>query len=115
MDPESKVQREPAFTQDDVPAGLYVCNDKGEFRKVKTEDLKNVHLKECVVCFDAEKKLVACVPCGHRCMCQDCYDKLRDRRCPVCRNPIQSTLKMWDRNAELPKVKCGNRYWIPLD
>lgn len=105
VDPEPPVQRQAVFQRENVPAGLYVCDDQGYFRHLP---------KACALCLQ-EKQLIACVPCGHRIMCQACYNKLTDRRCPVCRTPIQSTLMVWDRNAQLPEVKCGNRYCMPLN
>lgn len=30
----------------------------------------------------------ACLPCGHFCCCQICYDRLTKFECPICRSPI---------------------------
>jgi hypothetical protein len=51
----------------------------------------------CVVCFDAPKDH-AIVPCGHICVCEACAEKLTKTRkptCPVCREPIQQTMKVF--------------------
>jgi hypothetical protein len=51
----------------------------------------------CVVCFDAPKDH-AIVPCGHVCVCASCAEQLTKTRtptCPVCREPIQQTMKLF--------------------
>jgi hypothetical protein len=51
----------------------------------------------CVVCFDAPKDH-AIVPCGHQCVCARCAEQLTKTRtpmCPVCRGPIQQTMKVF--------------------
>jgi hypothetical protein len=45
----------------------------------------------CVVCLDAPK-LYAMVPCMHMCACEAC-GQLLGNRCPVCRGPIESTVR----------------------
>ena len=51
----------------------------------------------CVVCFDAPKEY-AIVPCGHQCVCARCAEQLTKTRtpmCPVCREPIRETVKVF--------------------
>jgi hypothetical protein len=51
----------------------------------------------CVVCFDAPKDHII-VPCGHQCVCEACAEQLTKTRtpmCPVCRGPIQQTMKVF--------------------
>jgi hypothetical protein len=51
----------------------------------------------CVVCFDAPKDHLI-VPCGHQCVCAGCAEQLTKTRtptCPVCREPIQQTVKVF--------------------
>jgi hypothetical protein len=51
----------------------------------------------CVVCFDAPKDH-AIVPCGHMCVCARCAEQLTKTRtptCPVCREPIIQTMKVF--------------------
>jgi hypothetical protein len=47
----------------------------------------------CVVCLDAPK-LYAKVPCMHMCACEACA-QLLGNRCPVCRGPIESTVRVF--------------------
>ena len=51
----------------------------------------------CVVCFDAPKDHII-VPCGHMCVCASCAEQLTKTRtptCPVCREPIRETVKVF--------------------
>jgi hypothetical protein len=51
----------------------------------------------CVVCFDAPKDHIM-VPCGHQCVCGACAElmtKARTPTCPVCREPIRETMKVF--------------------
>jgi hypothetical protein len=52
---------------------------------------------QCVVCMDAPKDHLI-VPCGHMCVCAGCAEQLTKTRtptCPVCREPIQQTVKVF--------------------
>jgi hypothetical protein len=52
---------------------------------------------QCVVCFDAPKDH-AIVPCGHVCVCARCAEQLTKTRtptCPVSREPIIQTMKLF--------------------
>ena len=69
--------------------------------------------KLCIVCEDLVRQVrysrtatqvspcavqVACVPCGHICVCQDCGNRLEAMliaECPICRVGIQSLLKVY--------------------
>ena len=44
---------------------------------------------ECCVCLDAEPKMVI-VPCGHRSLCQECSQKLTNKKCPLCRTQFSN-------------------------
>ena len=48
-------------------------------------------LGECLICLTEEKQL-ACMPCGHLCACVPCGYALRS--CPVCRQKIQSFMRI---------------------
>jgi len=39
---------------------------------------------ECTVCFDRPRTVVF-TGCHHLAICEDCYVKTLDRRCPICR------------------------------
>jgi baculoviral IAP repeat-containing protein 7/8 len=48
-------------------------------------------LGECLICLTEEKQL-ACMPCGHLCACVPCGYALRS--CPVCRQKIESFMRI---------------------
>ena len=52
---------------------------------------------QCVVCFDAPKDHLV-LPCKHLCVCEACAEQLTKTRtptCPVCREPIRETMKVF--------------------
>jgi hypothetical protein len=53
--------------------------------------LSKQSLGECLICLTEEKQL-ACMPCGHLCACVPCGYALRT--CPVCRQKIQSFMRI---------------------
>ena len=53
---------------------------------------------ECVICFDRPKNTTV-LPCRHFCLCSECADQLlrqqrQGRSCPICRNPVESLLRL---------------------
>ncbi|CAF1389182.1 unnamed protein product [Adineta steineri] len=47
---------------------------------------------ECLICLTEERQ-IACMPCGHFCACVSCGYSLRS--CPVCRENIQSFVRIY--------------------
>ena len=50
--------------------------------KEKEEEKPN-----CVICMSEEAKIILC-PCGHKCVCEACFNSINSRypkRCPMCR------------------------------
>jgi hypothetical protein len=65
--------------------------------KLPTKVFTDENEPDCLICLDEHKEVVF-VPCGHYCLCQNCIAKLTaihgaQRKCPVCRTVIQSTVK----------------------
>jgi len=54
--------------------------------------------KECCICLKAEEvgKLLALVPCGHRCVCDKCSALVVGRTCPVCRTEARQAIRVFD-------------------
>lgn len=57
--------------------------------------------EECVICMEGKKTHVL-VPCGHRCVCQACADKLMmssttraEAKCPTCRVRLTQAIKVF--------------------
>merc|ERR1719414_338493 len=49
----------------------------------------------CIICLH-RRRVVAIIPCGHLCACEQCLPGLHsmgEARCPVCRAPVASTLR----------------------
>eukprot|EP00250_Pteridium_aquilinum_P013862 c21619_g1_i1 orf=443-1615(-) len=51
--------------------------------------------KECVICM-SEPRDTAVMPCRHMCMCNGCAScfKSQMNRCPICRQPVETFLKI---------------------
>ena len=59
-----------------------------ENRLENREENENSH--KCIVCLSYPSKIII-VPCGHKCICERCYNKFKrnnNRICPVCRRQI---------------------------
>lgn len=52
--------------------------------------------KTCIICMVNEPK-VLCLPCKHLVMCKDCslLNIMRDKKCPMCRNPIEEEMNVF--------------------
>jgi ankyrin repeat protein len=58
-------------------------------------------LKECCVCLSdlPSAALLVVVPCGHRCLCSDCWQQLQPpaaRRCPMCSSPATTAVRVFE-------------------
>ena len=58
-------------------------------------------LEECCVCLNEfpVSQLWAIVPCGHRCVCENCARNLKERNvitCPICRSPFEKAIRIFD-------------------
>jgi hypothetical protein len=56
--------------------------------------------KECCVCLSdlPAAELLAVVPCGHHCLCADCWESLGPpaaRRCPICNAPAAMAMRVF--------------------
>ena len=61
-------------------------------QNVTVDDIKIYAETNCVICLDEEPVKVF-VPCGHRCLCSDCYDQYKAQKkntCVLCRRKILS-------------------------
>jgi len=61
-------------------------SDGEEPRKELTDD------NTCIICLENER-CVALIPCGHLCLCRECSGT--QKKCPVCRTPIQDLLRTY--------------------
>ena len=67
--------------------------NRNNMRGHNTEPNTN-YVPLCVICLINPRKIVI-VPCGHRCLCQKCYNLQKDqfKKCPICRGPIKYVLE----------------------
>jgi len=49
----------------------------------------------CVVCLERVASM-ALVPCGHRCVCEECAPFLPGIGCPICRAPVEKSVRVFD-------------------
>lgn len=100
VDPEAHLdpaQLPIAFTDPEQHEGVYECNEDGEFRRL-TQHYSSMN-RTCDIC-TLDKPLIVLTPCGHRIVCQECWDTYSGReqingqgpRCPKCRTPVRDTI-----------------------
>ena len=55
----------------------------------------------CVICM-AEPRNVVVLPCRHMCLCIACADiyRVKSNKCPICRAPLRSLIKVNDDKSE---------------
>ena len=64
-------------------------------------------LGPCVLCLDEAVTHVN-NRCGHMCLCEGCADALQGGDCPICRDPIESSIRVF-----FPAVKVIEKAKIP--
>ena len=72
-----------------------------EIREERPDNVMHHHedddrgLPPCCVCLNQRREIVL-LECGHVCLCADCAERLmrhdRERRCPICRRPVERFL-----------------------
>ena len=69
---------------------------RGSTQTASTE-ISTVDDEDCVICM-AAKKDYAFIPCGHKGFCLDCANRQNEtsKRCPICRETVDSILKVHD-------------------
>ena len=58
-----------------------------DFQKEKDEKL-------CVICQD-QPKTILLWPCQHMCLCKQCLDHKKWKKCPICRQLVKSTMEVY--------------------
>jgi hypothetical protein len=49
---------------------------------------------QCVIC-TVNLRNVILMPCKHYTICSDCFEVLDQTKCPMCRSPIESTIRVF--------------------
>lgn len=88
---KEECERRLAAQEQSIRAQLVVTrlNENGTPERQRAQEVATN--LSCVVCFDPLHSLIACVPCGHVCMCKRCYAAIRTSpaqqwqlNCPIC-------------------------------
>ena len=77
-------------------------NSKQEFNELKQKYEKaiehinktNKESNECVICFENVIQY-AFNPCGHAICCENCFKSLKNKKCPICRCYIKSSMRIY--------------------
>jgi hypothetical protein len=48
----------------------------------------------CRICQDQIKTIVL-LPCQHMCLCKPCLDRKKWKKCPMCRQRVESTIEVY--------------------
>jgi hypothetical protein len=78
------------------------CNSSMHIEKVESctqpqevvETVVSSDWTDCCICMDKKSNMVF-IPCGHMCVCEFDYTKLKTKNCPVCRQEITSSQKVF--------------------
>ena len=79
---------------------------------VQTDTYNNNSISIPIDAFKENNKIVCCIcyengitlllePCNHICICEDCYKKLDNKNCPLCKNKINMIRKIYLLNPDL--------------
>ncbi|KAL4490311.1 hypothetical protein ABPG72_004350 [Tetrahymena utriculariae] len=60
---------------------------------------------ECIICYQRSRSVII-RPCLHCSMCQQCYNVLPKKECPVCKTSIKSEVKIYQQ--PIPQVNNQN-------
>jgi hypothetical protein len=78
--------------------GVFNLSDIGSALTSKEDDAATsvATALMCVFCMSYEKS-IACVPCGHKCLCEGCgaHEVVGDK-CPMCREPIAMFMRVFE-------------------
>ena len=90
--------RAPAVAE----SGVFNLSDIGSVLTAKQDDAATsvATALMCVICYSKERS-VACVPCGHKCLCEDCGTKenmttANGCPCPMCRKEVMMFMKVFE-------------------
>ena len=78
-----------------TPSGAEALVHSTKDAQTETEAYK---VDECTICFEPQNETYTFYPCGHATFCEKCALSIfheGDKRCPNCRQRIQSTFKLY--------------------
>ena len=69
---------------------------ESESNSCNTEQMKLKHNNYCAICLSNYSEIIL-APCGHRCLCQECFKKAKLENCPICKRKIITVVeKVYD-------------------
>ena len=78
------------LTGSEIPINIFKNKEPEMTKKSFMDTIKlmyeNNEIKKeeyCCICLDNEPENTYL--CGHNCICNDCYEKIEDKKCPLCR------------------------------
>lgn len=75
------------------PELINIESNRNDIDKKKLLSLQSKHY--CLICTTNQTEVIFS-PCGHKCVCQECYNELKirdqDDRCILCKTPIESVV-----------------------
>ena len=72
--------------------------DFAVLKRLMLEEVKKATEGECCICMQKlpTRRLLALVPCGHRCVCGDDAAAVVGRTCPICRTGVSEAIRVFD-------------------
>ena len=97
-----------SFSQAALQTWMYPKNDSGhspapirpEPTPSGSSPSKETGKSECCVCL-GKPAIMACVPCGHRCLCEDCATEAI-QTCPICRQSRTGYMRIFEKKMPAP-------------
>ncbi len=93
------------FTKDQIKIpekkGIFKLNskiiqksNKPSNKKSNKKDQEDDESNECVICLES-LAIMAIIPCGHKCLCENCHSKMFNLSCPICRKSIEKICRIY--------------------
>jgi cytochrome c-type biogenesis protein CcmH/NrfG len=67
---------------------------KRSFLSSKAASSSSENEDKCACCWEKPPEMV-CIPCGHLCICEECKSKLRQKKCPICSQPVKNIYRVF--------------------
>ena len=88
--------------QRDIDFGIRKKPNPRKLEEVRGRYENDSNQNTCVICQD-NVSIMAVIPCGHLCLCNECSEVCMggqngQRTCPICRGNMQSVLRIYSGN-----------------
>ena len=76
------------YIDEDLPNGVTLTVVKvellKEFREERINNIQSYKEDNCIICFETKPNILFC-NCAHLVVCEECFNKLENNKCPKCR------------------------------